>query len=330
MIRLLFVLSIVIYLPYGGVAQYAPPAGELGTDAIHKDSSIIINWATGIEVTVGYINIADTSTYHNGSNLASFGVPKNAVGPVAGTSTDVISLGDGGVATLTFEHPIKNGAGADFCIFENSFSDVFLELAFVEVSSNGIDFVRFPSHSLTQTETQVGGFGSLDATLLYNFAGKYRQGYGVPFDLEELKDSANLNLEAITHVRIIDVVGSIDPEFATYDSYGNKVNDPFPTPFDSGGFDLDGVGVIHQNTATTSIHEEELTVHFYPNPAKDKVYINAPNTTLHIISPSGARLMEEKSTTGNTVLDVSQLPSGIYFLCVSTSLQHQSYKLIIE
>ncbi len=34
-------------------------------------------------------------------------------------------------------------------MFENGFADAFLELAFVEVSSNGIDFARFPAVSLT-------------------------------------------------------------------------------------------------------------------------------------------------------------------------------------
>jgi hypothetical protein len=46
-------------------------------------------------------------------------------------------------------------------------------------------------------------------------------------------------------VRIIDVVGSIDPAFGTRDSLGNLINEPFPTPFSSSGFDLDAVGVIH-------------------------------------------------------------------------------------
>jgi hypothetical protein len=42
------------------------------------------------------------------------------------------------------------------------------------------------------------------------------------------------------------VVGSLDDRYATYDVLGNKINDPFPTPFASGGFDLDAVGVINQ------------------------------------------------------------------------------------
>ena len=59
----------------------------------------------------------------------------------AGDGT-ILSLGDGGEATLTFSTPISNGQGADFAIFENSFSATFLELGLVEVSSDGQNFVR--------------------------------------------------------------------------------------------------------------------------------------------------------------------------------------------
>jgi hypothetical protein len=44
-------------------------------------------------------------------------------------------------------------------------------------------------------------------------------------------------------VRIVDVVGSLT--LGSVDSLGNVVNDPYPTAFASGGFDLDAVGVLH-------------------------------------------------------------------------------------
>ena len=81
-------------------------------------------------------------------------------------SSGVVSLGDGGYGILTFDEPIDNGLGWDFAVFENSFSDDFLELAFVEVSSDGINFFRFPATSLTQDIVQVGGFGNIDANEL--------------------------------------------------------------------------------------------------------------------------------------------------------------------
>ncbi len=219
---------------------YAPPAGQEGSTAIHMSSDAFIAWATGVDVVRGPQNI----TNPDGGN-ASYGTPDAALGAPQGTSYGVVSLGDGGSATLTFDHAITNGEGYDFAVFENGFNDTFLELGFVEVSSNGEDFFRFDAISLTPTDTQIGGFGSVDTTNLYNFAGKYRQGYGTGFDLEELAGTDGLDINNVGWVRIIDVVGNIDPAYATYDSLGNIVNDPWATPFASSGFDLDAVGVIN-------------------------------------------------------------------------------------
>jgi len=220
---------------------YAPAAGQPGSTAIHMDDAAFVAWATGVDVVRGPQDIASATP-----SDASYGTPSNALGKAAGSSTDVVSLGDGGSATLTFDKAIANGPGFDFAVFENGFSDTFLEIGFVEVSSDGSNFVRFDAVSLTPTDTQVGGFGELDPTNLYNFAGKYKQGYGTPFDLDELTGTSGLDVDNVTHVRIIDVVGSINDSYATYDSLGNKVNDPYPTGFSSGGFDLDAVGVINQ------------------------------------------------------------------------------------
>lgn len=219
---------------------YAPPAGQPGSDAIAGTSPLFTEWASGYtDFTRGPMDIANPQ---NGP--ASFGSPSAALG--ASDKTGVVSLGDGGSITLTFDTPIADGAGADFAVFENGFGDSFLELAFVDVSSDGVDFFRFPSVSLTQTATQIGGFGSLDATDLFNLAGKYRAGFGTPFDLSDLAGvSPLLNINDIRYVRVTDVIGTINPLYASHDSLGNIVNDPYSSPFASGGFDLDAVGVLH-------------------------------------------------------------------------------------
>ena len=189
------------------MAQYPPAAGMQGTTAIHADSSCFVAWAIGIEIERGYINMADTTYSIEGNNKASHGNPFDAIGKA---NNSVVSLGDKGVAIITFEYPIINGDGWDFAVFENGLNDNFLELAFVEVSSNGIDYFRFPSVSLTQTENQTGGFGSSDPTLIHNLAGKYRVYYGTPFNLDDIEDDISLDKQNITHVKIIDVGGSID------------------------------------------------------------------------------------------------------------------------
>ncbi|PLW93174.1 MAG: hypothetical protein C0592_06890 [Marinilabiliales bacterium] len=242
---------------------YDPPAGQAGSEAISKDSSAIQSWATGIEIHKGYIQISNPNLWNQGSNYASFGTASNALFEAEGNSNDIVSMGDSGVATLTFAYPIVNGPGKDFVVFENSFSDTYLELGFVEVSSDGEHFARFPAHSLTQYTMQIGAFGSVYASEIDGFAGKYRQGYGVGFDLDSLADTTNIDMNNIRFVRIIDCIGAVDTTHSTYDAYGNIVNDPFPTPFWNSGFDLDGVGVINQGIVAYEISEtDELPLGF--------------------------------------------------------------------
>ncbi len=220
--------------------SFCGAVGTEGCTAIRFDSSIVAAWATGCTIVRGPVDITNPE-----GPKVHYGTDDAGIGPASTSTTDAVSLGDGGTATLTFAEPIRNIAGPDFAVFENSFDDHFLELAFVEVSSDGVNFVRFPASSLTQTETQLSG--NLDPTLLNNLAGKYRVGYGTPFDLEELRGSAGLDINNVTHVRLVDVVGTIDPQYATRDHKGRIVNDPWPTNdtvYASGGFDLTGVAVL--------------------------------------------------------------------------------------
>jgi hypothetical protein len=226
---------------------FPPAAGQPGSTAIAAGDPRFIEWASNVvNLTRGPQNISNPAI-----GLASFGTASNALGPsdAAANTAGVVSLGDGGQITLGFAQPIRDGAGPDFAVFENGFASgglAFLELGFVEVSSDGTNFFRFPAISDTQTSTQVASFGLLDATNLNNLAGKYIAGFGTPFDLSELAGvSPLLDVNDVRFVRILDVVGSIDPLYATHDSIGNIVNDPWPTSSASSGFDLDAVGVIN-------------------------------------------------------------------------------------
>jgi hypothetical protein len=241
-VRVFAVWSLVWTVSPLTAGPYAPAAGQPGSTAVAYNSPSIVAWADKVSSLVrGPRNIANPSL-----GLASFGTTADALGPAGTDSTKVVSLGDGGSITLEFTRPIRNGAGFDLAVYENGFADEFLELAFVEVSSNGTDFYRFPSVSLTPTSTQIGAFGSINPTDLNNLAGKYRVGFGTPFDLAELSGvSPLLDINSVSFVRVVDVVGSIDPVYGRVDSLGNLINEPYPTAFASGGFDLDGVAALH-------------------------------------------------------------------------------------
>jgi autotransporter-associated beta strand protein len=248
---------------------FAPAGGQPGATAIAVADPRLVGWASGATVVRGLRKIDNPSlgrAYYGGTdggttpvgqstaNNAPLGMP-----PQPPTNGDAVALGQGGTATLTFQQPIMHIPGTsgdaayDFAVFNNGFSVGSLEWskpAFVEVSSDGVNFFRFPSVSLTQAATQVGSYGNLDPTNLYNLAGKDPIGWGTPFDLGELAPYASqgLNINAVTHVRLVDVVGSINPDYASYDSQGHVVNSPWhaPSAVGSEGFCLVGVGVVHE------------------------------------------------------------------------------------
>jgi hypothetical protein len=306
--------------PIDTVPEHGPFCGGVGTEgcnAIAVDDNQFVAWATDVVLTRGPQNISNPN-----SPLASFGDETNAIGPATpNNSMDAVSLGDGGSALVTFERPIRNGEGPDFAVFENDINGGFLELAFVEVSSDGVHFVRFPATSLTQTETQTGTFALTDPTFINNLAGKFQIGYGTPFDLEELAGSENLNIDSIVYVRIIDVVGNIDPQYATYDAFGHIVNDPWPTDFNSCGFDLTGVGVIHQRPV--GIEDRDVTrITVYPNPCSDRIYVNLDEIQKVELYNMNGRLLELiQPDDTHFILNMQQYPAGMYLLKVGNGVQ---------
>ena len=303
--------------------QYAPAAGKPGTTAIGADSSVFLAWASSAEIRRGWINISDTT-----KGKASYG---NAQAVTGKADNNTVSLGDGGVAVVSFKGSIFNGPGWDFAVFENSFDGKFLELAFVEVSSNGSDFYRFPAHSLTQDSLQTGPFGTTNPEKINNLAGKYKAGFGTPFDLDEMKGVAGLDVDNIVKIRIVDVVGSIDTLYATYDTAGNKINDPWPVNFPSSGFDLDAVGIIHFTAGIDAPPEMKISV--FPNPATEYLNIKTPKDAsgvrIEIYDVAGKAVFSETVKPPLKKINISSWPSGLYIIKVSAGGKLPVLKKII-
>lgn len=236
---------------YGG--PFAPAAGQLGSTAIAHDDPGIVAWATGATVDYSGASALPDIAFRDAS--LAIGAAKSGDDAVF----DAVSLGRGGEITLDFATPITNGIGADFAVFENSFSDTFLELGNVWVSDGSLDpggsggtvFLPFFLNTRSLTSSPVNAFGTLDPTNIDGLAGKYRGGFGTPFDLDSLIPLINLikidnpnftfNLNSIQQVKIVDIVG----DGSVTDGAGQPIYDPYPT-VGSTGFDLDAVGVIHQ------------------------------------------------------------------------------------
>ena len=318
----LFSLLLIVCSGTCGLAQYAPQVGVPGSTAISATSSLFTGWATQCLLKRGCLNIDMPSL-----GTASSGDSSMALGPA---DHYIVSLGDSGVATLSFASPLYDGPGADFAVFENGFanpandSQAFLEFAFVEVSSDGIRYVRFPATSLVPVNTQIPAAGVYTyANLVNNLAGKYIANYGTPFDLQELADSPGLDVAHISYVRLIDVVGATSGH-SSYDKDGHIINDPYPTQFATGGFDLDAVGVIHQaaisHVGITSV-TVSCTITTFPNPATDVLNVSIGgelpgSLTASLTTITGKELLVQALPARMNRLDIAQLPPGTYYLII--------------
>jgi len=300
------------------IAQYAPQAGLPGSTAIDATSSLFVGWATGCTVQRGFMDIANPA-----GGYASVGDSSDALGMA---DRSVVSLGDSGIAVLTFANPIINGPGPDFAVFENGFTNsdtpslAFLELAFVEVSSDGINYFRFPATSLTQDNVQIWNGRYIDASNINNLAGKYVAMYGTPFDLDELAGLPGLDVNNITHVRVIDVVGSISGH-SSYDSSGRIINDPYPTAFASGGFDLDAVGILHEAHESVKQLSKDVSVSVYPNPATDEIVVSVKGNTgvINAVLTNVLGSVLQQTSLNNVVnkIAIAEYPAGMYYLLLS-------------
>ena len=244
-------------------------------EGVSKDDSSLIAWADGCsEFERGHDR---TDIDDNPGTYGDMDKPSQAYGPATGDNFDVVVLGNHGSITLAFSSGIRNGDGFDFAVFENALGDTsadsFLaELGYVEVSSDGINFVRFDS--VSRTASSPGGYGNIHVHDVYGLCGMHPNAYGTslgtPFDLDWLKNKKTVvegivDLNSITHVRIIDIPGNgeeADAEgdlisdtenylapsiyFPCHDSFGNVIYDAFRT-WGTGGVDLEAIGVI--NTA---------------------------------------------------------------------------------
>jgi len=312
-----FLAPALLFLSSTAFAQSFPSEyGQPGSTAIPKDSVCFVAWATNGTLHRGFLDINDTTVMLDGSNKPGFGTIDLAFGIAQGNITHVVSLGDSGYATLTFDQYIIDGPGFDFAVFENSFADDYMELGHVEVSSDGSNFFRFPSTSEAPIDEQQGNFTFSECEYVDNLAGKYKCGYGTPFDLDDITDNLLLNKSAITHVRIIDVIGAITGT-GTVDQYGTIINDPYPTPYASGGFDLDAVGIIN---GTLSLSENALSATVGPNPSRNEItVITAGKAQVSVYTLSGQLVKSYAHFESSSFSFASnELTEGVYLVTIQT------------
>jgi hypothetical protein len=188
----------------------------------------------------------------------------SSVENILGATDSGLAVGStgGGFITVGFDVSITNGTGYDFAVWENGFSTTYIpsgsanghsgiyaELAFVDVSTDGTNWVTFPSAYLDD----MTPYPNVDPTYVNNLAGNFVAYYadvetyeGTPFDLDDILDtpevlSGLVDPGNINYVRLRDIIGAGEGG-SEYDAFGNLIYDG--NGF-GGGADWNSVGVIN-------------------------------------------------------------------------------------
>ena len=166
----------------------------------------------------------------------------NALGPPSGGglflgSTHAASLGVAGWTVLQLDEPALDGPGTDLIVCENPFfvsgapETAFVEALFVEVSTDGNTFARFPAE-YGGPAVQAPPFAGVDPAWYFGFAGVLPvsadpakgvdplhvvHGGGDAFDLGDLTDdpavlAGDVDLFDIRYVRLVDVRSGVDTD----------------------------------------------------------------------------------------------------------------------
>jgi len=209
----------------GGVDATSGAAGSGGAEDVDELPPVVVSGAF-YGASVESFTPGDFAGYNQDK------LPDIVLGPPgAPMANDVASLGSGGEIVLGFgEHDITDGPGADFVVFENPFyvgqdeTKPFAELGEVSVSEDGKHWRTFSCDTVGDGKGHFPGCAGYTPTLDFDAAKLVpldpKQSGGNAFDL------ADLGILRARFVKIRDL--------KTQPPGGN-----------TGGFDLDAVGVIH-------------------------------------------------------------------------------------
>jgi len=192
-----------------------------------------------------------------GSGYGQDELPDVVLGPPLGGgasagSMDVLSLGDGGEIILEFkDNIVANGPGPDLIIFENAFfaggntENTFAEVAFVEVSLNGVDYYRFPNDYNPDGEPVNNPANWLGFAGVLPALSHPDNGIDPTDPLVSGGDLFDLDDVGLDKIRFIKIIDTNEGDEAARDSDGDLIYDPGMPGGDSAGFDLDAVAAVY-------------------------------------------------------------------------------------
>ncbi|RKR10221.1 putative secreted protein (Por secretion system target) [Flavobacterium sp. 90] len=86
-----------------------------------------------------------------------------------------------------------------------------------------------------------------------------------------------------------------------------------------------------KNLSTGDFDVEKSTVTLYPNPSNDKFTVSAPeNSIVSVISAEGKIILEQKTTTENTEINLANYSSGLYLIKITNGNKSITKKVLLK
>ena len=316
----------------------------VGTDLIAEDCTFrgnenaIYGWANfTFRNCVFENNLAALSIYANSLDMNNCVVRNNNLGISINTGSITGTL----VKNTLFENNIiaynyANNGLIDSCIFIGN-TEAVINTTYLTVSNS--------SFSNNVTALQVG-FGSLvnECLIEQNQTGVALGpiSFGQPLPIVEnnrICSNTLYNIDNRTDLNIfiptncLCITDSTEIESKIFDGYDDVSKGLISYAI----FDTSCVSVlrlINKSGEPTSLNDNETqeTVTIFPNPVSDQLTVSTNNSlsAYKLITVDGKELLSDELGTGNTTINMTQIPAGIYFLVIIGPRQKSTISKVVH
>jgi hypothetical protein len=256
------------------------------------NSSMLVAWASGGNVKAQKINVADGTLAWNTDGVLVCGRIDNQSEPSV-----THNGGSGAIVSWTDE---RNGVSG---------SDIYAN----RVQANGtlpLTLITFEAQLINR-----------DVLLQWSTSSEQNTSH---FDIERSTDGNNFS-----------VIGNVNAAGNSSSTIKYSFSDDNPVAgtnfYHLKMVDKDGRYSYSKTVAVQVVNIKFLRV--YPNPARDALYIETSrsneNAIIQIIDLAGKKVKEQKLVlTGNTSVDISNLPKSIYKILIKTGTKTEALKFV--
>lgn len=327
--------------PFSSTTYSVKAKSVFGNNCISKDSIFItVNPSPTVSASSGTICFGDSFTITpNGASTYSYSGGSNIVSPISTTTYSVI--GTNTLGCLSASPGISS-------VYVNPSPSITANSGTI---CSGDSFTITPSGASTYSYS--GGVNIVSPIISTNYLITGSNAFGcsnlIPV-VSTVIVNPNPSLVAITSNSIlclgqtvtVSVSGAMTYSWDNGASSNSIVDSPtITTTYSVTGTDLNGCSnstsltqSVSTCTGLKSLTNNEISINIYPNPSNGFFSVQlssvSENTIIEVYTTLGQLILSQKITSENTVIDLKNCTSGLYYIKVTEATISSTFKLIKE